>query len=330
MFCNQCGAQIPDGSRFCMNCGAKLPDCTAQPAPQPTPVSSFPARLMINTVVAKSEISNEKRIVIRNAQLPDPAYVQLRRDMKDGDVLTVATDGSHGPVVPFDLKLTVVEDSFELHRTVTKGQLLRSEILEVSDPRLERPVRVPLDPDIYEGQRVQMKPGAGKSYFTPFWLTLHVVSDAQPQPQQSQYAPQPQPVYQPQPQQRYAAPQPVANEKPVTNYGGFRIGSSVAEVDNRSGGSGGAVDVYSDRMDIFKKSTGVALAFGAIGSAIEGKGKLFMTLRPEMVSQARRVVNKKGKLEYYLFQLTDGRGLRVTITGKQEAAPAIERLFRIG
>lgn len=329
MFCNQCGAKLPDGSRFCMNCGAKLPDCTAQPAPQPTPVSSVPARLTINTVVAEKQIRDEEQVVIRNAKLPGPVYVQLRRDIKNGDVLTLTTDGRYGPVIPFDLKLTVVEDSFELHRTVTKGQLLRSEILEVSNPRLARPARVQLDPDMYDGQRVYMKPGAGKSYFTPFWLVLHVVSDAQPQPRQPQYAPQPQPVYQPQPQQRYAAPQPVANETPVTNYGGFRIGSSVAEVDNRSGGSGGAVDVYSDRMDIFKKSTGVALAFGAIGSAIEGKGKLFMTLRPEMVYQARRVVNKKGKLEHYVFQLTDGRGLRVTITGNQEAAPAIERLFGI-
>ena len=40
MYCNQCGKQIPDGSRFCNFCGANL--TAIQSAPQPAPVQSDP------------------------------------------------------------------------------------------------------------------------------------------------------------------------------------------------------------------------------------------------------------------------------------------------
>lgn len=42
MFCEQCGAQIPEGAKFCENCGAPVaveasPKPTPQPAPAPAP-----------------------------------------------------------------------------------------------------------------------------------------------------------------------------------------------------------------------------------------------------------------------------------------------------
>ena len=40
MFCTNCGAQVPDGSKFCTSCGSPI---AAAPAPAPAPVPSAPA-----------------------------------------------------------------------------------------------------------------------------------------------------------------------------------------------------------------------------------------------------------------------------------------------
>ena len=40
MFCTNCGAQVPDGSKFCTHCGSPI---AAAPAPAPAPVPSAPA-----------------------------------------------------------------------------------------------------------------------------------------------------------------------------------------------------------------------------------------------------------------------------------------------
>ena len=39
MFCESCGASIPDGQAFCSNCGAAAPVQAAQPAPAPQPMA---------------------------------------------------------------------------------------------------------------------------------------------------------------------------------------------------------------------------------------------------------------------------------------------------
>ena len=89
----------------------------------------------------------------------------------------------------------------------------------------------------------------------------------------------------------------------------------------------GNVDVYPDRVELFRKSKGVALAFGAIGSAIEGKGKLYYTLTPAQVARHGKQTTKKGELAYYEFWLRDGRMLRLRPLGKTGAEAAIDRLF---
>ena len=40
MFCNNSGAEIPNGANFCTSCGSSIPGANPQPAPnpQPTPV----------------------------------------------------------------------------------------------------------------------------------------------------------------------------------------------------------------------------------------------------------------------------------------------------
>ena len=73
MFCEQCGAPIPEGARFCENCGAPVPQEAApvappepkpepkpepRPEPQPIPRSGersprrfSPLRLAIGTII---------------------------------------------------------------------------------------------------------------------------------------------------------------------------------------------------------------------------------------------------------------------------------------
>ena len=68
MFCEQCGAPIPEGAKFCENCGAPVPQETApvappepkpEPKPEPAPIPRSgertprrfsPLRLVIGTI----------------------------------------------------------------------------------------------------------------------------------------------------------------------------------------------------------------------------------------------------------------------------------------
>ena len=60
MFCEQCGAPIPEGAKFCENCGAPVPVMETAPKPEPSPEPEpkpaqpkrlSPARLVIGAVI---------------------------------------------------------------------------------------------------------------------------------------------------------------------------------------------------------------------------------------------------------------------------------------
>lgn len=85
----------------------------------------------------------------------------------------------------------------------------------------------------------------------------------------------------------------------------------------------GTVDIYEDRLEFFKKSKGVALMFGAIGSAIEGKGTEDVTIRLDQMRAWREGTT-------YFVDLTDGRILFMSFLGigsKAEAAAAMGALL---
>lgn len=301
MFCYQCGAELPQGARFCMNCGAKQPENAPQKsAPRP-------------------------------AAAPQPAPV--RQESPAG---------------------------FTLDYTVTRQQIQNGERIYIEDARLPRTVRVKLDSWMEEGTLLSITPGEGNSRFGEFFVRLHVNEAARaqapaqnrtppqvpsypsPQPQTPAYpSPQPQrtaPSYQPapaapayqQPQPAYqpASSAPGAQQMTATDSCVFRLDLPEKMNSFKMGGDdNGNVDVYPDRLEIFKKSKATALAFGAIGSAIEGKGKLFFTLYPAMVRNFQKQLNKKGALHYYLFTLSDGQMLRLMLTGKKTAEPVIDRMF---
>lgn len=61
MYCNQCGNQIPDGSRFCSFCGANL--TAVQSAPQPAPVQTDPYFDIRHGVLVKYK-GRDKNVVV--------------------------------------------------------------------------------------------------------------------------------------------------------------------------------------------------------------------------------------------------------------------------
>ena len=72
----------------------------------------------------------------------------------------------------------------------------------------------------------------------------------------------------------------------------------------------GNVDIAPSQLTLYKKSKAVGLAFGAIGSAIEGKGKRFAAVRPGEIASHEKVM-KNGRFQDYRVHLKDGRILKL-------------------
>lgn len=78
----------------------------------------------------------------------------------------------------------------------------------------------------------------------------------------------------------------------------------------------GVIDLVPDRITLYKKSKAVGAAFGLIGAAIEGKGKLTATVRPEdIVSHDKDF--KAAKQVDYRIHLKDNRLLKLSFYGKK-------------
>ncbi len=88
---------------------------------------------------------------------------------------------------------------------------------------------------------------------------------------------------------------------PENQYGKFRFG----------GDPEGTIEIYEDHIDFFKKSKGVTLAFGAIGSALAGKGKYDISIRRSDVKSCRV---QKELAKYWLY-LANGNVMVVSLLG---------------
>lgn len=89
----------------------------------------------------------------------------------------------------------------------------------------------------------------------------------------------------------------------------------------------GTVDIYEDRLEFFLKSKMVRMAFGAIGSALSGKGKPDITIYGHMVRR-ETVTNQKNAFRFYL---TDGRLTMIYLGGlsSKDAQDAMRRFLRM-
>jgi len=161
--------------------------------------------------------------------------------------------------------------------------------------------------------------------------------EIQPQPvlqPQPQSVPQPQPVLQPQSQ-----PVPQPQPQLISTVSGFAMLASQAcsykiavESDFKKfefgGMPEGTVEIYDDRLEFFSKNKMVKLAFGMIGSALSGKGKVDITI-PAFMVRRDTVINQKNVFRFYL---TDGRLAYIQLnglTGQQEARSAMQRFLKM-
>ena len=69
MFCNQCGQQLPDGSRFCFKCGANLAALYGEAAPQ----AAAPQQPQQPTTKSGWMLAAVKDAICRGLKNPDSA-----------------------------------------------------------------------------------------------------------------------------------------------------------------------------------------------------------------------------------------------------------------
>lgn len=86
----------------------------------------------------------------------------------------------------------------------------------------------------------------------------------------------------------------------------------------------GTVDIYEDRLEFFKKNKMLTMTLGALGSALNGKGKLDVVV-PGYLVRRDTVENKKND---FRFLLTDGRAVRLTFLGFSLKPDIRDAMFR--
>lgn len=145
------------------------------------------------------------------------------------------------------------------------------------------------------------------------------------QKQQTPYAAKP-PVKPPQGSVPMAAPPPAIDNKPPINS--FQplfsqskihimfqlVANGMLKTGYHFGGNDleGYIEIVPSSFTLYKKSKAVSLAFGAIGSAIEGKGKPLETIQRASVASFQKLRNKHGAVLGYTMLLQDGRVFKMT------------------
>ena len=313
MFCYECGKKLVPGAKFCMNCGANVEayigDDAFVSAEAEQTAAETEGSMAAGTPHSEAEVSEQEPV----SETASPIIV---------------------PAEP------AVEEPKQLDVYVTDQDLRSGETVIVSDSSLLSPMRIRIPAEAVDGTRMRMRDVQvrGENGITECTVivTLHVIRAEEPQPAPApepvqpippvQQAPvQPAPPVQPSPplqqtppvQQtpplQQAAPRLAAPHSPVnckcfyqlclpSEFRTFKFGGA----DNE-----GYVTIESDRIVLTKKSKAVGLTFGLVGSLIEGKGKEFAAItRDQVVSFEKNLLNK-GKLGFYLINLTDGRALRI-------------------
>ena len=145
----------------------------------------------------------------------------------------------------------------------------------------------------------------------------------------TQPAPRPRPAAAPQTQPK---PRPRPQSAPGAMLGSGQCSYKVAPDSDFGkfefgGMPEGTVEIYEDRLQFFKKSKTVALAFGMVGSALNGKGKedivlLRRDVRPDTVTTDKTL---------FQFYLADGQRAYIQFRGHgaKEGAAAMRRFLDI-
>ena len=280
MFCFECGKKLVPGAKFCMNCGANVAAYIEDSAyAEPEAVARKPETAPIPAPVP----------------VPEPAVVTAE---------------------PVELE----PKSVDVY--VSDRELLNGNGVIIRDPSFVKAVRIRVPAGTPDGTRMKIPSVSicDESGISdrPVIVTLHVLpAEVQPHPEpepvrQSAPQPEPEPVQQSAPQPAPAA-SGAAPMAPVSckcfyqlclpsEFRTFKFGGA----DNE-----GYATIDQTKISLSKKSKAVGLAFGMIGSLVEGKGKDYAVITRDMVVSFEKNVSNKGKLQYYLINLNDGKALRI-------------------
>ena len=73
----------------------------------------------------------------------------------------------------------------------------------------------------------------------------------------------------------------------------------------------GTIGIDPSEIRVYQKSKGVSMAFGVIGSMVEGRGKVIASIKPEDILSFDRTLDKHRCTEYRIH-LKDGRTLKTS------------------
>lgn len=350
MFCHKCGAKLVNGALFCSKCGTRVPEeivkemegTTASSKPvSVSPSSSLPEPEPVPTFVPEPESEPEP---IPEPE-PEPAPEPVQESEPEPEpvpapapvhVPTPEPEPEPAPEpepksepTPEPVPVPVPEEKIYLPVTVTYTQLQQEETLLLQDEQLAEPLQLTLRKGMKDGMRLRLTnaktvPAANGAKRIAV-VKLFVVggpsaaSKTEPTPAQPpvrQAAAQP---TAPQPPVRQTPPRKTVSFAPIHSACNFQLCAEGALVTGyKFGGAdeGGTIDIAPSGLTLYRKSKAVGLAFGVIGSAIEGKGKQIAAIRPEDIKSFEKNT-KNGRFLDYRIHLKDGRVLKVSFAAAQ-------------
>lgn len=322
---------------------APEPEPQPEPAPQPAPELP-PEKILLPLTVTRAQLEQREVMVLEHEALEAPLQITLRPEMKDGMRLRLtnakvkpsSSGAKRTMVLAIHVEAPKVKkaapqlpaEEYTVHVTVNAAQIKAQEWIEVTDPALPQPARVQLRFNMKTGTKlhlpdVAVTPAPSGAERTLI-VQLHVlgsVSQAEPQtaprtaPEPTRHETTPvRPIREPQPEPRKTvsfAPVSIRTTFQLCPEGQLKTGFKMGGADDE-----GCIDLEPAKMTVYRKSKMVGAAFGLIGSAIEGKGKLLATIRPEGISSFSKEEKKRHLVQYYIH-LKDGQVLKVDLAGSR-------------
>ena len=305
-------------------------------------------KIYLPLMVTRDQVQQEQTVVLRHDALAAPMQFKLRKTMKDGMRLRL-TNAKLNPSSSGAPRLLVVELHVEapapaqeppkteevttVRASVTPAQVAAGEAIRVNHSRLAYPAEVRLDPAMGKITKKRVwgaifKPNVGSSDTVQVLQAVIEVVDPVVREEKAPVrrstgaasatvaSAAARSAAQPTSKRTNAQPEPsrkAASFVPVEARCAFQLcPERELKTGYHFGGNDdeGNVDIAPSRLTLYKKSKAVGLAFGAIGSAIEGKGKQFAVVRPEDIVSHEKTT-KNGRFQDYRVHLKDGRILKL-------------------
>ena len=346
MFCHKCGFKLVSGSIFCSRCGTRVPpeileemereagvsepEQIIKPEIKAEPESKTePATVVVSEPELKPEVKVEPELKTEPKAEPEPEITtRLKPEPESKPEQNPASEAKP------EIKLEPAPESkpeppavrVYIPLTVTEQQIKAEDTVVVRHECLEEPMQLTLHGDMRDGMKLRLTNAKTKRTLSGAKqiaiIVFHVVPYGtrimkdSPKPSEAQTAARQTPVYRELPK---TPARKTVSFAPVSSQIAFQLcAESELKTGFQFGGADdeGSVDIEPSAMTLYKKSKGVALAFGAIGSAIEGKGKLVATIRPADIASFEKNTNG-GKFRDYRIHLKDGRLLKISFATLQ-------------